>query len=120
MKELQSGAVQKMGDEVEYIEIILQEHNVSLDELFKHTEKYMGKKYLVYDAITNNCQVFISSILKANGISNKEITDFIMQDIPSVLDEVGHGYGKFARLATDLASKFDILLHGAGRNRVKF
>jgi hypothetical protein len=111
---MKSFAVSKITSDTEFIEINVG-HNLTLNELFKNTENYMGGKYLVYDAITNNCQVFISSILKSNNLNDSEINNFIMQDIPSVLDEVGHGYGAFARFATDLASKFDVLLYGASK-----
>ena len=40
----------------------------------------MGNKYFTYDAIKNNCQDFILSVLKANHLNNIQTQKFVKQD----------------------------------------
>ena len=53
---------------------------LSLNQLLSNTQKYMGNKYFTYDAIKNNCQDFILSVLKANHLNNIQTQKFVKQD----------------------------------------
>ena len=56
--------------------------NIKLNTMMKATQDYMGNaSYFDYDAFTNNCQVFIMSILHANGLLDATAREFIFQDI---------------------------------------
>ena len=61
--------------------------NVTIGELVSNTKQFIGdSKFTNYNAVTNNCQVFISSILSANKMNN-EVTDrFVKQEIKQLLN----------------------------------
>lgn len=52
---------------------------ITYDEMLNNTQKYMGKSFNTY-SIDNNCQVFVLSVLKANGLGNDNIYQFVKQD----------------------------------------
>lgn len=78
-----------------------------IDNAFKYQEDTLHSNLFVYDAFTNNCQVFIMSIVLGNGLkcsgcnSVKPITDFVMQDIRDFASSALQ-YG--VRNVTDLAA----------------
>jgi len=55
------------------------EKEITYDEMLNNTQKYMGKSFNTY-SIDNNCQLFVLSILKANGLGNDNIYEFVKQD----------------------------------------
>ena len=84
---------------------------ITLNELLNNAEKLMGKEaYFVYDPKHNNCQVFVKSLLEANGMLTSDLEDFVMQDVSS-LPSFTHS---IARAVTDLGHKVDILASGKG------
>lgn len=54
--------------------------NLTVRELIENTEKEMGSNFLPYNPMTNNCQVFIMNVLKANGLLNSTYEQWIKQD----------------------------------------
>ena len=53
-----------------------------LDEVMNKTRQFMGdKNFFDYDAFTNNCQNFVSSILTANNLNSPDLQKFLYQDI---------------------------------------
>lgn len=61
--------------------------NLSLNTLLEKTKNRMGDKYFNYQGLTNNCQVFIDSILSANGLNNATLSGFIKQKTENLLSE---------------------------------
>lgn len=57
---------------------------ITVNDLFANTQKYMGPRYYPYNPITNNCQVFINSILDANEINTPELKIFINQPVMEI------------------------------------
>ena len=90
---------------------------VVLNDMLNKTKEGMGEKiFYYYDPITNNCQVFILSIMKYNNLlnSNKGLQDFILQDTKILQDTLNKSTQKGMKLTTDLARRFNILIHGKG------
>ena len=85
--------------------------NLTVNELLENTRKAMGdKNFFTYDAFTNNCQVFLMNVLKANGLLTDASKSFIVQPIENLVKELP-GYMKpVARALTDIAAVGDIAL----------
>jgi hypothetical protein len=69
----------------------------------------MGANFIPYHPSTNNCQDFILSVLKSNGIS--EGHDFVKQDT-SMIFKNKDWLSNFARSVTDLGGYADVVLKG--------
>ena len=88
---------------------------ITFGEMINNAVEKVGPSIYLYDAQTNNCQVFISNLLKCSGLMNSELNSFINQDIVQVLS-TSPGYTKIiANLATEASAKLDRLINGAGR-----
>lgn len=44
----------------------------------------LGRRFLLYDAMSNNCQIFVRDLLKYNNILIPEYETFIMQDVQTI------------------------------------
>ena len=55
--------------------------NISIKQLLYNTQQYMGSSYFYYSGLKNNCQDYILSILKSNGINDDNLNNFIKQDV---------------------------------------
>lgn len=91
-------------------------NEITLNELISKTARQMGSRFTPYNAFLNNCQVFISSILKANGLSTAENDRFILQKVDELIDKLPFAdkIKKVVNIATDLGEKVDILKQGVG------
>ena len=75
--------------------------------------KLMGDhNFYQYDAFENNCQVFIRSILQANGLLTSELDKFIYQPTEELLRGIPTYVNKIARFATDLGAKLNQVFQG--------
>ena len=85
--------------------------NRTVRELLENTRKAMGDdNFFKYDAFSNNCQVFLMNVLKANGMLTPAAQTFIVQPIDQLVKELP-GYMKpVARALTDVAAVGDIAL----------
>jgi hypothetical protein len=81
----------------------------TIKEYVAKTKAYMGANFIPYHPSTNNCQDFIISCLKANGIS--EGHDFVKQDT-SMIFKNKDWLSNFARSVTDLGGYADVVLKG--------
>jgi hypothetical protein len=76
---------------------------MTFDELFLKTKNRVGaEKFTEYDAVDNNCQIFVSNILKTLGSFTPEANKFVNQDAEKIFKAVG---GPFAKFITKLAVK---------------
>jgi len=91
---------------------------LTLAKLLENTKKYMGSKFLVYSPNNSNCQDFLLSILKANGLGNETHYKFIKQDTSSIFKN-SPIFTKITNFVTDLGAKFNILKEGAGVKKKK-
>lgn len=77
---------------------------LQLQEFLDNTQSYMDKKkYFEYNAWTNNCQVFVNSLLTANNLNNSTLTHFILQDLKQVIETTPYLAQKFANFLTNTA-----------------
>lgn len=68
-------------ERTEYMDLPF-EKALTLFELIEKTKTYMGKeRFFSYNGHTNNCQIFILSILDANNINNPTAKEFIYQNV---------------------------------------
>lgn len=76
---------------------------VSLKDMMDKTQKKMSKKYFVYNGKSNNCQVFVNSVLTANKIITPEYRDFIMQNTNAIFEN-SPAFRKLANSVTDIGA----------------
>ena len=81
----------------------------TINKMLEKTKELMKQKFFPYSAKDNNCQRFILSILQANGLANKENTEFIKQNTNSLFTT---HLRKASNTITDFAGKLDVLLQG--------
>jgi hypothetical protein len=82
----------------------------TLNEILENTRKLMGdNKFYTYSATSNNCQIFILNVMKANGITGN--VDFIKQNVNELIPSF---LGKIADLGTDIKSRLGLITEGKG------
>lgn len=74
----------------------------TLNTLLERTRERMGKKYFLYNAKGNNCQMFIRDMLQANGLGNEEELKFIMQDTRAIFNQNPDYLRRVALFTTNL------------------
>jgi hypothetical protein len=83
--------------------------------LLEKTKALMGDQFLSYSAFNNNCQHFITSILKANHLGSPADYAFVKQDTESLFENSPQTK-KFADTLTDLGARVSKIT-GRGRGR---
>jgi hypothetical protein len=100
--------------------IDLKGKTVTLNDLINKGEKAQGqKKFWEYDATDANCQVFIDTILKANGLLTPELKSFINQNVLKVFESLPKYAQATAKLLPKVKQRLNILLRGVGKKRRK-
>jgi hypothetical protein len=84
-------------------------------EVINDAVKSNKLNFFHYDAILNNCQDAVISILRAGGVLTPAISTFVKQDVKALVPSF---IGKAAKWVTDKAHGFDRLLKGEGENKV--
>lgn len=87
---------------------------LTIGQLITNTQKYMGDKYAPYDAIDNNCGVFVNSILQANGLSNENSDIFTHQKVRDLYDKFPSLSKKLTDAVTTLGAIIDRQIQGEG------
>lgn len=59
---------------------------ITVNELIENTKQQMGATFYPYNAIDNNCQVFVTNILKANRLLVPITNQFINQDVKQIFN----------------------------------
>jgi hypothetical protein len=77
-------------------------------------EKISKENFWRYNPVSNNCQIFVTDLLKGNGLLTTELNSFINQDAAGLLKHSPLAE-KIASGITDFGHRIDILLHGAGK-----
>jgi len=81
--------------------------NKPLNQLINNAVKLEGSAIWKYDPINNNCQRYISSLLKASGLFNESLNTFINQKADKLLEGKSHslstGITNIANIAENLA-----------------
>jgi hypothetical protein len=87
----------------------------TVGELFEKLRKQMGPDWTEYDLIKNNCQDFVTNILKALGVDDKKNLDFVNQNVQEVVDSLGGDFAKaIAGLAVSAKQAQNVLQEGQG------
>jgi DNA adenine methylase len=84
---------------------------LTFKELLDNGKQIQGKKWFVYNAVTNNCQDFLISVLKGSSILTKDLQDFIKQDVKSLFDTLPISKN-IVDVATSIGNKIDIIKKG--------
>lgn len=88
---------------------VVKDKSLTLNEMMANTEKLMGDKFLPYDAEHNNCQAFVSAMMKANGLMTPEYSSFITQDVSKLIPRKTKG---LVDKVTDLGARIDSVVSG--------
>jgi hypothetical protein len=101
---------------LETLNVPLNGKQITVFDLINNTLKQMGKnKFLDYDAVTNNCQVFIMNVLDANGLLNDGNQSWVKQDT-EVLFKGNKTLAKISKKLTDIGASANVLMRGGNLN----
>jgi hypothetical protein len=89
---------------------------LTLSKLFENAIAQQGDNLWYYDAVKNNCQNYITTILKSSGLYNEKFGSFINQNVDSLLTETAK---KISNVTTDIASLAENIYRGGGIRRLK-
>jgi len=106
----------------EIMDIYLNPNAITIGEFWDNTRNYMGDvNFTSYNPANNNCQVFVSSMLKANGLMTSELNKFINQDAIKIFEKMPSFVDKFAGFVSGkLAPSFNLLMEGEGVPKKKY
>ena len=82
----------------------------NLIDMLEKTRALMGSSYFLYSGKDNNCQYFVQSILKSNGLLNNDINAYVMQQTRDLFQN--KNFRKITNTVTDIAalkSRYDDL-----------
>jgi hypothetical protein len=101
---------------LETLNVPLNGKEITVFDLINNTILQMGKnKFLDYDAVTNNCQVFVMNVLDANGLLNSGNQDWVKQNT-EVLFKGNKTLAKISKKLTDIGASANVLIHGGNLN----
>lgn len=81
----------------EKIHVDLENPTITIAKMFEITKNNMGNNFNTYEAVKNNCQVYVLNLLHALGVH--EYDDWVLQDAEKIV--TGHTR-KVSKLVTDL------------------
>jgi len=97
---------------LEKIDVPLNGKEINVFDLINNTLEQMGKtKFLDYDPVSNNCQVFLMNVLDANGLLNADNKDWVKQDT-EVLFKGNKVLAKISKKLTDIGASANVLMRG--------
>jgi hypothetical protein len=106
-------------DQTEFRNVDLGNQTITLKQLVDNTLNAVEfERFFVYDAFTNNCQMFIMDVLTSNKLITDELQKFILQPMEQIVNELPSGLPKFARVVTDVGAILS-RLRGDGKNDFK-
>lgn len=88
---------------------VVKDKALTLNEMMANTEKMMGDKFLPYDAEHNNCQGFVSAMMRSNGLMTPEYSSFITQDVCKLIPRKTKG---LVDKVTELGARIDSAVSG--------
>lgn len=79
--------------------------SITIGEMLDRTKQRIGERdFFTYDPFANNCQNFITQLLRTIGLSNQLSNSFVFQDITGLREDLP-GYTKYiAKGLTDLGA----------------
>jgi hypothetical protein len=101
---------------LETLYVPLNGKKINVFDLINNTKLQMGKtNFLDYDAVRNNCQVFIMNILDANKLLNDGNLEWVKQNT-EVLFKGNKTLAKISKKLTDIGASANVLFHGGDLN----
>jgi hypothetical protein len=91
--------------------------NLTFKQMLDAGQAYMGSDWFTYDAIKNNCQRFIMSILNAQPElikANPDVGKFVQQDTSGLDRDLSKTSKNLFNGITGLASRLNVLAKGYG------
>ncbi len=89
--------------------------NVVFKDMIEKAEQAGGDNFYRYNAVTANCQKFVSLLLNSSGITGAD--NFIMQDATQLIKN--SGLKRLATGITDIAALGERAIYGHGRKDLK-
>ena len=87
---------------------------ITLNEFMAKTRAYMGDtRYFEYDALVNNCQVFVKSNLEANNLLTPQLNKFIYQDLKGLIAGLPGHVAPLSKALTDVAGLVNTALQNS-------
>ena len=97
----------------QYQDVPLNGRTVTLNEMVNRTRTMMGdEKFFTYDAFTNNCQIFVKSLLQSVGLLTPNALTFLFLTVDKLIKELPGYTSKVARFVTDLGGLFRGVVDG--------
>lgn len=97
----------------DYQDVPLNGRTITLNEMISRTRALMGDdKFFTYDAFTNNCQVFVKSLLQSVGLLTPNAMSFLFQPVDKLIKELPGYTSQVARFVTDLGGLFRGVVDG--------
>jgi hypothetical protein len=109
------GKTKPVKEDTEYYNISVPQP-IQVQRFIDEGIKMKGNAFFLYDAFKNNCQDFIMGLLRANSLLTPQAGEFIKQPVDELIQDLPSYTGSIARGATDLASGFNYILEGEGRD----
>jgi hypothetical protein len=102
---------------VECIELEYLQDSITLSELVMKPLDRIGKnKYFVYSPFSQNCQIFISDILKTFNLYSEKAKEFVYQDISEIVKRLPFYISWAGKAVTDADATLSKII-GAGTKK---
>jgi len=88
--------------------------DITISNLIDNTKKQMGANFGPYNAETNNCSVFLSNVLSANGLTTEASTTFVNQKTAELFSKFSKLTKPIVDAATTAGAVADRLIEGEG------
>lgn len=92
--------------------------SITINELVSNTQAKMKNNYAPYNARDNNCSIFISNVLDANGLQNQNTKTFLSQKTQELFDGFPSLTKNIVDLATTAGAVVDKAIQGEGANKM--
>jgi hypothetical protein len=92
----------KLTKQTEVLQTNMRE-GLTLNNMLEKTKTNMQDKFFTYKGQDNNCQFFINSILKSNGLNTDELEKFVLQDTKHLFDN-NPRFRKIVNSITDIGA----------------
>lgn len=92
---------------------------LTIQQVMNNTKEQMGNKYGPYDGKYNNCSVFLSNVLSANGLENFQTEKFINQKTVDLFNSFPNLTKIITDLGTTTGAVVDRQIQGEGMAKYK-
>jgi len=85
---------------------------ITLGQFLEAGEKAKGPSFFLYDAFSNNCQMFIEGLLSASGLLTAAAKKFIVQDTGSIVKKIPSLAQRIIKGITDISAIANVVTEG--------